>query len=1074
MKAGMVTRLCVMLTYESQRLGVGLAWLLVAFSAVAATETVTLTDAGEQTFPLQRGDTLDVRLAVDTDRPWLLAIVRHGISLEVEILSREQPPFKHPVTRYSGEYVYVARGDATSTHLRLITEDGPSPPGRVTLTLADASELPAVLSSVDGWAADGARAFAERSREGRVAASAAYARIARVLRATRQPLLQRVRADAIHAQGEIAYFLEDAVATTAYLREAADLYARLNLPAEAATALSSLGLWYVDKRQADAASTAFDEAADAAELAQDPIIMAAVQYNRCLVPLTNQRLAEADQCLALAATAAARADDSRIMRSTRNAQAGIYSMRGEAAKALPMLLEQLASVDDTRWYQRGTLQNNIALQYRRLGNTPKALKHYQLALAANRAADLASNAVRNLMNIANAYDMLGDDERAERHIQEALALAEDINNGSQIAFANLRLARLDRQRGALDEATTHLDKANQFAGDDAVFRSDLAEEQATIALIAGKPEAALNALDEAAGWLDGLDVDYYQQANRALIRADAETLLGEQEAAAASISSAIADYTAAGYPLGLALAHAKRAQQRLDAGELAGAEREAQEALRYYGGIRGHFASLDLRANHAAQEFDVHDTLIEIAMRRHAKDSAAGHDALALSRVANARAQTLAETMYRDATTADPATRQLLNKRVDLLTRLSRHADSARAQQNQAPLSELLLELDTLDQKLADIAPRRAAISGDTAIDLEQIKAQLGDASALLTVHLGRASGYVWLLDASGLRAATIGDPNEVRAAARQFAKALRERRPIANSRDVLSEKLLVFALDQQIENLLVSVSDELSYVPLEVLTSAPDGTALLDAVNVTYVPTPAALVTAPPRVKEKTELTRITLFADPLFSPDDTRIAETRGLMDDEAWNRLPHTRREAEAIRKLPLTEVSAAIGAEANRDAFLRAATQPTDVLHVATHGIVNSERPELSGLMLSRYQTDGGLLDGFVGTRDIYALDLAARLVVLSACETALGRELRGEGLIGLTRAFLYAGADEVVASLWQVSDRATAELMSTFYAEHIGAHRDAAEALRRAKQRIRANPRWKHPYYWSGIVLHGAS
>jgi CHAT domain-containing protein len=113
------------------------------------------------------------------------------------------------------------------------------------------------------------------------------------------------------------------------------------------------------------------------------------------------------------------------------------------------------------------------------------------------------------------------------------------------------------------------------------------------------------------------------------------------------------------------------------------------------------------------------------------------------------------------------------------------------------------------------------------------------------------------------------------------------------------------------------------------------------------------------------------------------------------------------------------------------------------------------------------------DGFLRLRDIYNLHLPADMVVLSACRTGLGKKVKGEGLIGLTRAFMYAGAKRVVASLWKVDDEATAELMKRFYQHMFKGRMPAASALNRARIEImQAREQWRAPYYWAGFILQG--
>jgi CHAT domain-containing protein len=144
----------------------------------------------------------------------------------------------------------------------------------------------------------------------------------------------------------------------------------------------------------------------------------------------------------------------------------------------------------------------------------------------------------------------------------------------------------------------------------------------------------------------------------------------------------------------------------------------------------------------------------------------------------------------------------------------------------------------------------------------------------------------------------------------------------------------------------------------------------------------------------------------------------------------------------------------------------------VLHFATHGLINDARPELSGLVLSLFDEAGRPRDGFLRLADIYNLDLPADLVVLSACRTAIGKNVRGEGLVGLSRAFMYAGSARILSSLWTVDDAATAELMAEFYRILFSQGLTPAQALRGAQLYMQKQPRWRHPYYWAAFGLQG--
>jgi CHAT domain-containing protein len=254
-----------------------------------------------------------------------------------------------------------------------------------------------------------------------------------------------------------------------------------------------------------------------------------------------------------------------------------------------------------------------------------------------------------------------------------------------------------------------------------------------------------------------------------------------------------------------------------------------------------------------------------------------------------------------------------------------------------------------------------------------------------------------------------------------------------------------------------------------------------------------------------------IAVFADPVFSSDDSRVLHdrTRRVADSNANSRhevtaldkpahetaapgksavdrsagetglqtlyrLRYSRLEAEAIASLvPAGQRLEALDFEANRATALSHNIAQFRYLHFATHGLLDSVHPELSGLVFSTVDEHGRPRDGLLRLHEIFGLRLHADLVVLSACQTALGREIKGEGLVGLTRGFMYAGAPRVIATLWNVDDRATAELMRHFYQSLLKEHSTAAVSLRAAQLTLMQDPRWSSPYYWAGVVLQGA-
>jgi CHAT domain-containing protein len=202
-------------------------------------------------------------------------------------------------------------------------------------------------------------------------------------------------------------------------------------------------------------------------------------------------------------------------------------------------------------------------------------------------------------------------------------------------------------------------------------------------------------------------------------------------------------------------------------------------------------------------------------------------------------------------------------------------------------------------------------------------------------------------------------------------------------------------------------------------------------------------------------------------------RSAREVGLARGGVFPRLLFSRREADAIDSIARQgDVTKALDFNASKATAMDPQLRDYRIVHFATHGLLNSEHPELSGLVFSLVDRQGKTQDGFLRLLDIYNLDLNADLVVLSACQTALGKQIAEEGLVGLTRGFMFAGAPRVLASLWKVDDEATAELMKKFYEGMLKNGQTPAQALHNSQIWISQQKRWAHPYYWAGFVLQG--
>lgn len=436
-------------------------------------------------------------------------------------------------------------------------------------------------------------------------------------------------------------------------------------------------------------------------------------------------------------------------------------------------------------------------------------------------------------------------------------------------------------------------------------------------------------------------------------------------------------------------------------------------------------------------------------------------------------------------------------------------------------IDELLSQYKDLEEQLQASSARYAALTRPPTLSARQVQEQLLDTGTLLLEYsLGEQRSYVFAVGDGPLAAYELPKRDEVERAARRVydlltirnrvvegeAEAQRQTRikkaeeefPVAA--DELGRMILGPLAGQLGEKRLLIVSDgALQYIPFAVLPSPGAGitrnTAEPLLVKHEIVSLPSASVLAVLRREEagrKPPPNEVAVFADPVFDKHDRRVAG-RGTLNASAESiplehltrslediggalhlpRLPFSRLEANGIMAvIPSGKGKVAVDFQANRAAVTNSQLAQYRIIHFATHGLLDSRHPELSGLVMSLVDKRGRSQNGFLELQDIYNLRLPVELVVLSACETALGKEVSGEGLIGLTRGFMYAGASRVVASLWSVSDVATAKLMTQFYKEIERDKASPAAALRSAQISLWQQDRWQAPYYWGAFQIQG--
>lgn len=466
----------------------------------------------------------------------------------------------------------------------------------------------------------------------------------------------------------------------------------------------------------------------------------------------------------------------------------------------------------------------------------------------------------------------------------------------------------------------------------------------------------------------------------------------------------------------------------------------------------------------------------------------------------------------------------------------SSDSNSAEAEDVKGQIEKLKSEYRELEARLRNQSPRFLALAQPPQLSLSQIQTELRDRdNVLLEFALGDERSYLWAVTSDSFSSYELPSRATLEDAGREVYTLLTARQAIDEKSDSgyqanveASDRLYyekAFKLSQMMlgpvaeqlgnRRLVVVTEGMLQYIPLDALPVPPTGRAIgpnenaISEIVVQDLPPVIATheVVTLPSIATLTALRQerrrpssrdkiVAVLADPVFSSNDDRVEnngqdqaiafsglnqssnqpalrDLEGRLRNGKPMRLAYASEEADAIlASTPRGAGMAAKGFDARRETAMSTLVGEYRIVHFATHGFLNAEHPELSGIVLTMVNQDGSKANGFMPLQDIYNLDLSADLVVLSACDTALGKDIKGEGLVSLTRGFMSAGSKSVVASLWKVDDRATAALMAEFYKGMLHDNMPPAAALRSAKQKIRQEKAWSAPYFWAGFVLQG--
>ncbi len=682
----------------------------------------------------------------------------------------------------------------------------------------------------------------------------------------------------------------------------------------------------------------------------------------------------------------------------------------------------------------GRALNNLGIVYGNLRRYEKAIGYYEQALAISREVKNRTGEGRALDNLGIAYEKLSFYEKAIGYSEQALGIRREVKDRIGEAYSLYSLARAERSQGNLLAARTYIEECLKLGES---LRSDLLSPQSRASLLATVQSS-------------------YQLY--------AEVLMRQHQA----------DPTKGFDALAVETSERQRARSLLDL----------------------------LSEAHADVRQGVDATLIERERT--------------LAKQLNEKAQELAlATKLERSTTLKQEVSQLETdlERAQVAIRKANPRYAALVQPQSLKLKEIQAQLDAdtllLEYSLGEERSYLWAITRDSLTSYELPKAEIVDQSARQVYQLLTARSTNKRGEPASQRQERIAQAEAaLPAAARGLSQTILA--PVAAQ---LGNKRLVIVADGALQYIPFAmlpepsvVSSQLSVAKNNGPRTTDNGQPLIVKHEVVSLPSASALAIQRRELAGRQLAPKmLAVIADPVFDRSDSRFITpatetgdktlTQTITGDNARSiehlaeisgdkpgvttlrlvvpRLPFTRQ--EATRVLALTPKNSSFGAtdfQASRATALDPALGQYRYLHFATHGYIDTERPGLSALLFSMVDAQGKPQNGFMRANDIYNLKLPAELVVLSACQTGLGKEIKGEGLVGLTRGFMYAGAARVVVSLWNVNDKATADLMAKFYERMLKQGERPAAALRAAQVEMWKQKQWQSPYYWAAFTMQG--
>ncbi len=763
--------------------------------------------------------------------------------------------------------------------------------------------------------------------------------------------------------------------------------------------------------------------------------------------------------------------------TTLNGIGLVYLDLGEQEKALDYFHQSLdISVQIGDRPRQSSALISIGSVYSNLGESQKALEYYNQALPIKRAVSDRSGEANTLIGIGNVYKDLGKNQEALLYYNQALVLKQAVSDPNGEANTLIGIGNVYNKLGEQKTALAYYNRAlplKRIVSDpqgEAKILNNLGFVYADL----GEIQKALNYYNQSLV-IARAGGDYFDEANTLLNL----SILKEKE------------------------------------GNLQESLSDIESALKIIENLRTKIISQDLRISYFATVQDYYKFYINLLMKLHKQKPNQGFNIKALEVSDRSRARSLiellAESKAKIHTGIDPKLleeEQNIQAQIDNFEKnsqeilINHHTPEKEAELKQQEIN-LIQEYNRIRNKIRITSPRYADLKYHQPLMLSEIQQYLDDQTISLQYSLDTEVSYLWLVTKTEVNSYELPKQKDIEKLAENFRNVL----TIASQRDLLKlvmnnsnalSNVILKPVAEKLgkKRLLIVPDGALQYIPFSALTVPGKPFLPLIAEHEIIMSPSVSTIGMIRKYSNKSIATQqLAIFADPVFSVDDERFGkaivsknydsrdrslsrETKGLeiaslLLGIKWGRLPFTRKEANGIITLTSREQSQEyLDFDVNRDAVNNPNLNQYQIIHFATHGFIDTEHPELSAIILSLVDQKKNYQNGYLRLNDIFNLNLNAKLIVLSACETGLGKEIKGEGIVGLTRGFIYAGAQQVLVSLWSINDKSTAEFMVNFYRKILKDKLTVSAALRAAQLEMWQEGKWKSPYYWATFTIQG--